>query len=62
MTSIIDPFTQVVYCGVCGEPAVDLDHAGECCATAEPAPLRAIIAGALVLLAVVFLLTLPLWT
>lgn len=59
MNAIIDPFTEASYCGVCGAPAVDLVHAEECCAPEEVQPVwRAVLAGMLILTAVVVVILL----
>lgn len=64
MNAIVDPFTHAAYCGACGASAVDLVHAHECCADPpDPPRARTVIAGALVLLALIYLFAfLPLAT
>jgi hypothetical protein len=56
VNAIVDPFTEAPYCGVCGAAADDLAQADECCAS--PPVYRQIIAGALVLIAMIYLFAL----
>jgi hypothetical protein len=62
VNAIVDPFTLAMHCGECGALAVDFLHAQDCCAEpAEPPAYRTVIAGCLVLIAMIYLFVLLPW-
>jgi len=62
VNAVIDPTHRVAMCGRCGLVYLSVQHADECCIVPpEPPAYRTVIAGALVLIAVIYLFVLLPW-
>jgi hypothetical protein len=62
VNAVIDPMHEVAMCGRCGLVYLSVAHADECCVVpGDPPAYRTVIAGSLVLLAMIYLFVLLPW-